>query len=333
MTPPIEALRFQDGHLQLLDQRRLPAETRWLMLRSSSEVAQAIRDLVVRGAPAIGIAAGYACVMAAEQATQQGSLDDWSAALDELAAARPTAVNLMWAIDRMRELAAAGQVPEPTAVLALAQSIHEDDQRCNQRIAEHGLQHLPHGCRVLTHCNTGSLATGGLGTALGIITTGWARQQITAVTATETRPWLQGSRLTAWELSQAGVPARLVVDSAAAALMKAGEIDWVITGADRIAANGDVANKIGTYALAVLAKAHGVKMMVAAPSSTLDLDLPSGAGMVIEERADTEIWSAAGLREAPAGITTWNPVFDVTPAELIDVIITEAGRYEVKPDA
>lgn len=325
-TTTIEAIRFKDGQLQLLDQRRLPAEHSWLSYDSAEGVATAIHDLVVRGAPAIGIAAAYACVLAAQQA--RGEASRWQQSLNQLAAARPTAVNLMWAIERMRALSTSEGVPEPAAVLAEAKAIHEEDLRCNQAMAAHALAQLPHPCRVLTHCNTGSLATGGLGTALGVITTGWQSGQITAVTATETRPWLQGARLTAWELSMAGIPARLIIDSAAAALMQAGEIDWVITGADRITANGDVANKIGTYMLAVLAKAHGVKMMVVAPRSTLDLNMPSGQDMVIEQRAGEEIWATAGWPQAPDKVQAWNPVFDVTPAALVDVIVTEAGVFQ-----
>ncbi len=319
-----QAIRFDGERLHLLDQRRLPAEEVWLALDHIDQATQAIRDLVVRGAPAIGITAAYAAVMAAR--ARAGDLNAWHADLDRLEAARPTAVNLSWAVKRMRALSA-GSVPDPTLLLAEAERIHAEDIAANRAMAELGSSLIEPGSGVLTHCNTGSLATGGIGTALGVIVEGWRRGRIQRVFADETRPWLQGSRLTAWELARAGVEAKVIVEGAAAALMATGQIQWVITGADRITARGDVANKIGTYSLAVLARHHGVRFMVVAPRSTLDPSLDSGQSIEIEQRDPAEIWRAAGLDTAPQGAAAWNPVFDITPGELVDVIVTEQGVF------
>lgn len=322
----IRAVEWQGDRLRLLDQRRLPLEETWVDCRTAGEVATAIHDLVVRGAPAIGIAAAWGVVLAAQREPRR-RLD---AAFTLLRAARPTAVNLMWALDRMRDAIAIGADAEALAVVA--RSLEADDLAANRRIGELGAALIAPGSGVLTHCNTGSLATSGYGTALGVIRAGVSAGRITHVYAGETRPWLQGARLTMWELMRDEIPATLIVDSAAAHLMAAGAVQWVVVGADRIAANGDTANKIGTYALAIAARHHGVKFMVAAPTSTIDPATESGREIAIEERPPLEIGTFAGHAVAPAGAMAWNPVFDLTPAGLIDVIVTELGAIE-RPDA
>jgi methylthioribose-1-phosphate isomerase len=324
----IRAIIWQDQQLQLLDQRKLPHEQIFLTFDDAVEVAQAIRDMVVRGAPAIGIAAAYAVVLAAKTAYQQNP-QRWHSliqpALQQLALARPTAVNLMWALQRMESnFAHISNDPVPI-LLAEAQQIHQEDVAANYKMGELGAALLPQNCCVLTHCNAGALATGGYGTALGVVRSGYAAGKVVQVYADETRPWWQGSRLTVWELMQENIPVTLIADSVAASLMQRGKIDWVIVGADRITANGDVANKIGTYSLAVLARHHGVKFMVVAPISTLDATLDSGDSIEIEQRPDTEVVSCHGQRIAANHVVVWNPVFDVTPAELVDVIVTEKG--------
>lgn len=320
-TGSLQAIAFEGEVLHLLDQRVLPAETRWMACVDADATAQAIRDMVVRGAPAIGIAAAYGMAMAARAGV------DRQVARERLAAARPTAVNLHWALARIDAL---GAEAPADAVLAEAQRIHQEDLEQNRRMAEIGAALLPEAARVLTHCNTGALATGGHGTALGVIRTGWEQGRLSAVFHTETRPWLQGARLTAWELQHEGIPARMIADAAAAQLMASGAVDWVIVGADRIAANGDTANKIGTRMLAECARANGVKFMVVAPSGTIDAACPDGAAIPIEERDPEELCALAGTRTAPPGCAAWNPVFDVTPAALIDAIVCERGA--VHPD-
>jgi len=325
----VRAVEWVDGTLRLIDQRRLPAQQLTLRIDDCAQAAAAIRDMVVRGAPAIGIAAAYGVVLAAAAAWRDAG-EGWRTAmpaeLDALRAARPTAVNLAWAVARMQRAidAAGGGDPVPQ-LLAEAQRIHDEDVAANRRMGHLGAELLNAGSRVLTHCNTGALATGGYGTALGVVRAGYGSGRISAVYADETRPWLQGSRLTAWELAQEGIPVTLIADSAAAYLMRLGEIDWVVVGADRIAANGDVANKIGTYALAVSARHHGLGMMVVAPTSTVDLETASGADIPIERRPEEEVLSAGGVRTAPPQAHALNPAFDITPAELIDVIVTERG--------
>jgi methylthioribose-1-phosphate isomerase len=252
--------------------------------------------------------------------------------MDHLAAARPTAVNLAWALARMRRCLAAGEQTPADALLAEARAIHAEDVAQNRRMAELGSDLLNDGVSVLTHCNTGALATGGWGTALGVIRTAFAAGKIERVFATETRPWLQGARLTVWELMREHIPATLIADSAAAQVMARESIDWVIVGADRVAANGDVANKIGTYGLAVLARKHGAQVMVVAPTSTLDQKAASGNDIPIEERGPAELWSAASGADLPNGLDVYNPVFDITPADLIDAIVTERGVVKA-PDA
>jgi methylthioribose-1-phosphate isomerase len=319
----IRAVLWQGDRLRLLDQRRLPAVETYVDCRSADEVAAAIRDLVVRGAPAIGIAAAWGVVLAARNDPQRVD-----AALATLRAARPTAVNLMWALDRMKAALAGGA----DALAREAQAIQDEDLAANRRMGELGAALLGEGSGVLTHCNTGSLATAGFGTALGVVRAGVNAGRIAQVYAGETRPWLQGARLTVWELLRDGIPATLVADSAAAHLMKSGAVQWVIVGADRIAANGDTANKIGTYQLAIAARHHGVRFMVVAPWSTVDLSTPSGAAIEIELRSPDELFSYGGQRTVAEGARAWNPVFDVTPAGLIDAIVTERGVVE-RPDA
>ncbi len=318
MTSAVLPIVWAQDHLRLLDQRVLPQRVEWLECRSAADVAHGIHAMAVRGAPAIGIAAAYGLVLAMR--ADPGSFD---AAYAVLAASRPTAVNLRWALERMRGVHAAGGSVD--ALEAEAIRIHEEDLAQNLRMGELGAALMPEQARVLTHCNTGALATGGHGTALGVIRSAHVQGRIAMAYNTETRPWLQGARLTAWELQQEGVPARLIVDGAAAHLMSREKIDWVIVGADRIAANGDTANKIGTYALAVAARQHGVKFMVVAPSGTFDLQCPDGERIPIEERPATELTEFRGQAVAPAGYDAFNPVFDVTPATLIDAIVCERG--------
>ena len=289
--------------------------------------------MVVRGAPAIGVTAAYGVVLAARQRFAE-SPATWreriEADLDRLAASRPTAVNLGWAIDRMRramDAVAPETDPEP-ALLAAARAMHAEDVAGNRRMGELGAARIESRCEVLTHCNAGALATAGYGTALGVVRAAHAAGKIAHVFAGETRPWLQGARLTAWEMVEAGIPVSLIADSASTWAMRQGRIRWVIVGADRIAANGDVANKIGTYSLAVSARHHGVRFMVVAPTSTIDPSCPSGAEIPIESRGPDELLSHAGTRVAPAGAGAWNPVFDVTPADLVDVLVTERGVVE-----
>lgn len=326
----VAALRWAGDRLDLLDQRRLPAAEVWLELRTAAEVAAAIRDMAVRGAPAIGIAAAYGAALGARH--RDGDRKAVLADMALLEAARPTAINLHWALARLRRHVEAEGRVDADRLLAEAQAIHREDYEQNLAMGRLGAALLDTGATVMTHCNTGALATGGHGTALGVIRTAFAAGKVAAVFATETRPWLQGSRLTAWELARDRIPATLVVDSAAALVMARRKVDWVIVGADRIAANGDVANKIGTYSLAVLARQHHARFMVAAPTSTVDMTVASGADIPIEERDGAELWRAASQDALPAALSIYNPVFDVTPAALIDAIVTERGVVE-KPTA
>ncbi|WP_421684417.1 S-methyl-5-thioribose-1-phosphate isomerase [Stutzerimonas urumqiensis] len=338
----VKAIDWRDGVLYLLDQRKLPLEDDWRGYRTAAQVAEAIRDMVVRGAPAIGIAAAYGVVLGLrERLAREGDWRDGLAAdFELLAASRPTAVNLFWALNRMRERLdrlEADVSPEAAlgALEAEAVDIHASDREANLTMAQFGMElirkHSAKPQQVMTHCNTGALATGGFGTALGVIRAAHLAGLLERVYAGETRPWLQGSRLTAWELANEGVPVSLTVDSAAAHLMKTQAISWVIVGADRITANGDVANKIGTYQLAINAMHHGVRFMVVAPSSTIDMNLESGEDIPIEERPAHELLAVNGQRIA-ADVEACNPVFDVTPADLIDAIVTEKGVVE-RPDA
>ncbi|NBC46569.1 MAG: S-methyl-5-thioribose-1-phosphate isomerase [Gammaproteobacteria bacterium] len=333
---PDNAIVWHDDKLFLLDQRALPTETRFVLCDSAAETARAIKDMVVRGAPAIGVTAAYGVVLSARDHFQREPAN-WRSGVDQdlerLAAARPTAINLFWALERMRRLLATLDQLDPVpALLTEAQRIHRDDVAANQRMGELGAALIETRTDVITHCNAGALATGGYGTALGVVRSAHAGGKIGRVYADETRPWLQGSRLTAWELQQAGIPVTVQADNVAASLMARGGIGWVIVGSDRIAANGDVCNKIGTYMLAVLARHHGVRFMVAAPTATIDLKVGQGADIPIEERAADEVLSCGGTRVGPDAVAAHNPVFDVTPAELVDVIVTERGVIE-RPDA
>ena len=334
----VRPLRWTGQALELLDQRRLPFAVDYLACRDSDAVAAAIRDLVVRGAPAIGIAAAWGVVLAARALPADQATDAAAAsallepALQRLDAARPTAVNLRWALARMRRVLAGAGADWRGALAREAEAIAREDLAANRRMGALGAALIAPGSGVLTHCNTGSLATAGFGTALGVIRAGVAAGRIARVFATETRPWNQGARLTAWELAQDGIDATLIADSAAAHLMKTGRVQWVVVGADRICANGDTANKIGTYQLAIAARHHGVKVMVVAPSSTVDMATASGDGIEIEERDPGELLRFRGERVVADGVQAWNPVFDVTPHGLIDAIVTERGVLE-RPDA
>lgn len=334
----VKAIDWRDGTLYLLDQRILPFEETWLPYTTAEGVAEAIRSMVVRGAPAIGISAAFGFALAVNRRFAAGG--DWRAALEQdfalLASSRPTAVNLFWALNRMRErLQRLKDHEDPRAAMETeAIGIHLSDREANLTMAQLGAElirkHQGNLQAVLTHCNAGALATGGFGTALGVIRAAHIEGMIERVYADETRPWLQGSRLTAWELASDGIPVTVNADSAAAHLMKTKGITWVIVGADRITANGDVANKIGTYQLAVAAMHHGVRFMVVAPSSTIDMALASGDDIPLEERDGSELLEVGGHRVA-AEVDAFNAVFDVTPADLIDVIVTEKGIVE-RPD-
>jgi len=324
----IRAVEWMGDHFRLIDQRSLPRHLGHVEIRTANEAAQAIRDMVVRGAPAIGIAAGYGVVLAARLRFAEDPRH-WKirvvSDLQELIEARPTAVNLKWAVERMQAVVSSIDGDPVAPLLAEAQRIHAEDIAANHKMGALGAALIEPGSAVLTHCNTGSLATGGYGTALGVVRAAFAGNRINAVYADETRPWLQGARLTAWELVQEGIPVTLLADGASALLMKERRVQWVIVGADRIAANGDAANKIGTYAAAISARYHGVKFMVVAPTSTVDLSTPNGTTIPIEQRAESEVLSIGGNRVAPDGARAWNPAFDVTPASLIDAIVTEKG--------
>jgi len=333
------AIAWKGDHLALLDQRRLPASEEWLKYSDADGVATAIRQMVVRGAPAIGISAAYGAALEAQKLAATRS-PDWplvmSRAIETLAQSRPTAINLFWALDRVRQAMEASKDIADLAdsLVKLAVRLHEEDVDANFAMADLALEamDLEGPICVLTHCNTGALATGGYGTALGVIRRLNEEGLLERVYADETRPWLQGSRLTAWELERDGIPVTLNADSAAAWILSRRNVKWVIVGADRITANGDVANKIGTYGLAVLAKHHGVGFMVVAPASTVDLSLASGWDIPIEERDGIELKEVQGVAFASEQLETFNPVFDVTPAELIDVIVTEKG-YARNPDS
>ena len=327
----IRPVKWEKGALLLLDQRILPQEFQYNEYRRCKDVADAITDMVVRGAPAIGISAAFAIVLAAKDHIKLNP-DCWQISIGEdltyLAASRPTAVNLFWAIDRMKTLIDSidtGKKDPVETLLAEAINILEEDIAANKTMGDFGAD-LISGCSgVLTHCNAGALATGGYGTALGVIRSAYAQGKIKQVYADETRPWLQGARLTAWELMHDDIPVILQSDSVAAHLMQQGKVSWVIVGSDRIASNGDVANKIGTYGLAVLAKYHNVKFMVAAPTSTIDMKIADGSEIPIEQRSSSEVTCIAGTHVAAQGVDAINPAFDVTPACLVDAIVTEKG--------
>jgi methylthioribose-1-phosphate isomerase len=343
MTPPrpadLRPVFFHDGRLRLLDQRRLPAEERWLDLDDAAQVATAIAEMTVRGAPAIGCAAGYGLALAARDAPDDPA--DFARAISEAAArlkaVRPTAVNLAWAVDRVHA-AVAGALTGSVAgarraALREADAITTEDLAACRRIGQHGVAVVPEGARILTHCNAGALATAGYGTALGVVRAAAEAGRLRRVFADETRPRQQGARLTAWELHHDGIPVTVIADTVAGLLMARREIDLVVVGADRIARNGDTANKIGTYGVAILAAYHDIPFYVAAPTSTLDLAAEDGRAIPIEERDPDEVAIIDGRRVVPEGVACYNPAFDVTPAVLIRGIITERGvarpPYEV----
>ena len=325
----IRAVEWCDNRLRLLDQRVLPTREEYLQVETVADCARAIRQMVVRGAPAIGIAAAYGVVLAASERHRKDQ-KNWKRVIDSdlamLSEARPTAVNLGWAVARMREAIVSAPDRDPVAtLLAIAKHIHEEDIAANRAMGRYGAELITLGSSVLTHCNTGALATGGYGTALGVVRAGAANGRIVHTYANETRPWLQGARLTVWELLQEKIPVTLIADSAAAYLMQQGKVQWAIVGADRVAANGDVANKIGTYMVALAARHHGVRFMVVAPTSTIDMGTRSGEVIPIEQRPADEVVACGAQRIAPVGADAWNPAFDVTPAALVDALVTERG--------
>ena len=321
----VETLRWRDGRLELIDQRRLPLEFVYVACDNAAQTAAAIRDMVVRGAPAIGCTAAYGVALEA-QCHAGASRAQFDAALQTsfqvLAASRPTAINLFWAIERMRRCHAqtrsSSTQAAAAALLALAQQIHADDIEINRAIGRHGVPLIPDGARIMTHCNAGALATAGHGTALGVIRSARDAGKRISVIANETRPYLQGARLTTWEMVQENIPVTLVTDNMAGYLMQQGRVDLIVVGADRIAANGDTANKIGTYTVAVLAERHHIPFYVAAPLSTIDLAIADGSAIPIEERDPAEV---------SASFPAWNPAFDVTPGDLIAAIVTEEGVH------
>jgi methylthioribose-1-phosphate isomerase len=331
MTLPrtIEWIGGVDGHLRLLDQTRLPSEIVYRECKDLEAVRQAICELAVRGAPAIGVSAAFGLILWLRGRSQQEAHAGFDAARERLHSSRPTAVNLGWALNRMRRrwhaLVDQPVVDPREAMLAEAKAIAAEDEAMCTEMGRHGAELIQDGNGVLTHCNTGSLATAGIGTALAAIFTAAQQGKRLRVYADETRPLLQGARLTAWELQQAGIDVTLICDNMAAQVMKEGRVQLVIVGADRIAANGDTANKIGTYGVAVLAKAHGIPFYVAAPSSTFDLSLADGTGIPIEQRSAHEVTHGFGRQTAPEGVNVYNPAFDVTPAGLIAGIVTERG--------
>ena len=331
MLPTVE---WKDDHVVMVDQRKLPAQETYVELRTAREVARAIEKMVIRGAPAIGVAAAMGLALGVVKSKAKGSAalaTEFYKLCDRMAATRPTAVNLFWAIDRMKNMfsdaARAGRSPAEIreTLVAEAGRIHDEDVASCRAMGAHGATLLPAAGRVLTHCNAGALATSGYGTALGVIRAAVEDGKRIAVYADETRPFLQGARLTAWELLRDGIETTVITDSMAGPLMRSGAVDVVVVGADRIAANGDVANKIGTYTVAVLACEHGVPFYVAAPTATVDLATVDGSGIPIEERSPREVTHVGSVRVAPEEAGVWNPAFDVTPHRYVTGIITERG--------
>ncbi len=330
----IKTLEWTDQGVVMIDQRLLPTEESYPVFKTYKEVAWAIREMVIRGAPAIGVAAAMGVALGARDAKTDDA-DELDKAFDqiceEIGSTRPTAVNLFWAIERMRELYAGLRMEKTpldeirSRLIAEANRMHDEDVEANRAIGAHGAELIPDGATVLTHCNAGALATAGYGTALGVIRAAVEAGKRVAVYADETRPFLQGARLTAWELSRDGIPVTVITDNMAGHFLRRGDIDCVVVGADRIAANGDVANKIGTYSVAVLARENDIPFYVAAPVSTLDLNLQSGDQIPIEERDEREVTHVKDVRLAPEGIKIANPAFDVTPNRYIAAIITERG--------
>ncbi len=334
----IETLRWFNNRLEMIDQRILPAAFEYLSYYTAASVAEGIRSMVVRGAPAIGVAAAYGVALEALR-LQEKSADEFKAGMEEgfkvLAASRPTAVNLFWALQRMRKVweSEADQTPQEIAqrLLAEAHEVLAEDIRINKAMGANGAALLKDGARVLTHCNAGALATAGWGTALGVFRSAFEAGKKISVIADETRPFLQGARLTAWEMVQENIPVTLITDNMAGHLMAHGEIDAVVVGTDRVAANGDVANKIGTYMVAVLAKRHNIPFYVACPLSTIDMNIASGADIPIEERSEDEVKGFRETQWAAEGVKIRNPAFDMTPSELVTGLITEKGVV-LQPD-
>jgi methylthioribose-1-phosphate isomerase len=325
----VKTIEWTPAGVVMIDQTRLPRETVFVTCTTYEEVAHAIKTMIIRGAPAIGVAAAMGVAIGAQKASDAGFETEFATICDTLAATRPTAVNLFWAIDRMKRFRAslAGQPLADVRAKLIAEAIHigEDDIAICRQIGDHGGPLVPDGKTVLTHCNAGALATAGYGTALGVIRSAIAQGKKIDVYADETRPFLQGARLTAWELQQDGIPTKIITDNMAGHFLRKGQIGCVVVGADRIAANGDVVNKIGTYSVAVLAKENGVPFYVAAPISTLDLTLASGELIPIEQRAASEVTHVFGTPVAPEGIGVENPAFDMTPQRYVTAIITEKG--------
>ena len=327
----VPTVAWEDGTVVMIDQRRLPMEEAFVRCRDHHEVAAAIRNMAVRGAPAIGVTAAFGLALGVRTTRSEGALlqAEWSDMCSVLAGTRPTAVNLFWAIERMRRrfdaLVLSGGEALRNGLLDEALSIQTEDVAACRRMGDLGADLLPQEARVLTHCNAGALATAGYGTALGVVRSAARLGKVKAVFADETRPFLQGARLTAWELLQDGIPTTLITDSMAGHVMARGDVNVVVVGADRIAANGDVANKIGTYPLGVLAREHGIPFYVVAPCSTFDLSIPTGADIPIEERPAEEVTHVAGRRVAPEGVFVRNPAFDVTPHRYLTAIVCERG--------
>ncbi|TAK16331.1 MAG: S-methyl-5-thioribose-1-phosphate isomerase [Acidobacteria bacterium] len=331
MLPTIER---QPDAVVMIDQRKLPAQEVYVHCKTANEVAKAIKTMVIRGAPAIGVAAAYGIALGMQKSKAQGTREfavEFNKLCELMAGTRPTAVNLFWAIGQMKKVFAAGvqageSVEELKARLnAEAQKIHDDDVASCQAMGRFGAEVVPPNARILTHCNAGALATAGYGTALGVIRAAAEQGKVQGVFADETRPFLQGARLTAWELVRDHIPTTVITESMAGPLMRDGKIDFIVVGADRIAANGDFANKIGTYTVAMMAKAHGVPFYVAAPLSTIDLNTPDGGAIPIEERNRREVTHVGSTQVAPDAASVWNPAFDVTPHALVSGIITERG--------
>jgi methylthioribose-1-phosphate isomerase len=325
----VETIQWTPDGVVMIDQTRLPLEVKYVTCRTYREVAAAVRDMVIRGAPALGVAAAMGVALGAVHASERDFDEQFETICSELAQTRPTAANLFWGLDRMRRVYAGIRgrpLPEiRERLVAEALAVREEDIAINRAIGRNGAPLVPDGKTVLTHCNAGALATAGYGTALGVIRAAIEAGKKVDVFADETRPFLQGARLTVWELQQDGIPATLITDNMAGHFLKSGRIGCIVVGADRIAANGDVANKIGTYSVAVLAKENGVPFFVAAPISTLDMSLASGDGIPIEQRSPAEVTSVLGHPIVPEGTAAENPAFDVTPARYITAIITERG--------
>jgi methylthioribose-1-phosphate isomerase len=328
----MKSLAWNKGKVRFLDQTRLPADEIYVETEDENRICSAIKDLAIRGAPLIGIASAYAVALAANRcgaSTPSAISTHFDKTINLLAGTRPTAVNLFWALNRQKKVIeenkSRGLEVLKAMLLEEAQRIHEEDAAMCDAIGKLGADLLPNAASVLTHCNTGSLATGGIGTALGIIRTSWEQHKLKHVYIDETRPLLQGARLTLWELEKDGIPSTLLTDNAAGFLMQQGMVNVVVVGADRIAANGDVANKVGTYSLAVIARYHGIPMYVAAPTSTIDFDMKDGKGIPIEQRNSKEVTEPFGKKVAPDHTAVYSPAFDITPADLVSAIVTEKG--------